>query len=125
IPGDYAASRIPASLAKFRERWPGIGFVVSSGSPDNLLRSLSQGDLDVVMTVTVSKPTIAARYHWMRKAVWVHSELTKLDPDGPVPLVCYGEDCACQEVAVAELRRAGRDCSFVFTSFSPVSLAAA
>ena len=49
----------------------------------------------------------------------------RLDPDGPVPLVCYGEDCACQEVAVAALRSAGRGCNFVFTSFSLVSLAAA
>jgi DNA-binding transcriptional LysR family regulator len=57
--------------------------------------------------------------------VWVHGKGTKIDPEGPVPLVCYGEDCACQDVAVAELRRAGRECNFVFTSFSLVSLAAA
>ncbi len=125
IPGDYAGSRVPATLAKFRERWPDIGFVVSSDSPDNLLQGLKQGDLDVVMTVTVSEPAIKPRHTWMRKAVWVRSDLTKLDPDGPVPLVCYGEDCACQEVAVAALRSAGRGCNFVFTSFSLVSLAAA
>jgi DNA-binding transcriptional LysR family regulator len=125
IPGDYAGSRIPATLAKFRERWPDIGFVVSSDSPDNLLRGLSQGDLDVVMTVTVSEPAIAPRHLWMRKAVWVHGNLTRIDPEGPVQLVCYGEDCACQDVAVEALRRAGRECNFVFTSFSLVSLAAA
>jgi DNA-binding transcriptional LysR family regulator len=125
IPGDYAGSRIPATLAKFRQRWPGIGFVVSSDSPDNLLRGLSQGDLDVVMTITVSQPEIEPRHLWMRKVVWVHGNMATLDLTGPVPLVCYAEDCACQDVAVAELRRAGRECNFVFTSFSLVSLAAA
>ena len=46
-------------------------------------------------------------------------------PERPVPLVCYGEDCACQRVAVAALREAGRECEFVFTSRSLMSLAAA
>jgi DNA-binding transcriptional LysR family regulator len=77
------------------------------------------------MTVTVSEPAIKPRHTWVRKAVWVRSDLTKLDPDSPVPLVCYGEDCACQEVAVAALRGVGRGCNLVFTSFSLVSLAAA
>jgi DNA-binding transcriptional LysR family regulator len=125
IPGDYAGSRIPATLARFRLRWPDIGFVVSGGTPDNLLRELKQGDLDVVMAVTVTQPAIEPRHLWMRQAVWVHGDATRLNPEGPVPLVCYGEDCACQHVAVAALREAGRECNFVFTSRSLVSLAAA
>jgi DNA-binding transcriptional LysR family regulator len=125
IPGDYAGSRIPATLARFRQRWPDIGFAVSSGTPDSLLRELQQGDLDVVMAVTVAEPLVEPRHLWMRQAVWVHSNATRLIPGRPVPLVCYGEDCACQHVAVAALREAGRDCSFVFTSRSLVSLAAA
>jgi DNA-binding transcriptional LysR family regulator len=55
----------------------------------------------------------------------VHSEATELDPAGPVPLVSYGGDSACQRIAVAALHRAGRDCNFVFTSHSLVSLMAA
>jgi DNA-binding transcriptional LysR family regulator len=61
----------------------------------------------------------------MREAVWVASPATRIDPKGPVPLVCYGEDCASQRVAVAALRQAGRTCEFVYTSRSLVSLAAA
>jgi len=125
IPGDYAGSRIPATLARFRERWPDIGFTVSSGTPDSLFRELKQGDLDVVMTVTVAEPALESRHLWMRQAVWVRSDVTKVDPESPVPLVCYDEDCACQDVAVAALRQAGRECRFVFTSRSLVSLAAA
>jgi len=62
---------------------------------------------------------------WMRQAVWVRSDATHIDPAGPVPLVSYGEDCACQRVAVASLSQAGRRCDYVFTSASLTSLAAA
>src|SRR5438270_1143017 len=125
IPGDYSGSRIPAILARFRLRWPNINFNVSSGTSDSLLRDIKQGDLDIAMAVTVTPPTIEPRHQWMRYAVWVHSDTTKLDPKRPVPLVAYGEDCACQRVALAALRDAGRECEFVFTSRSLVSLMAA
>jgi DNA-binding transcriptional LysR family regulator len=77
------------------------------------------------MAVTSTEPPIAPRHVWMRQAIWVRSAATRLDPNGPVPLVCYGEDCACQQVAVEVLRGAGRECEFVFTSWSLNSLAAA
>ena len=48
---------------------------------------------------------------------------TRVDPIGAVPLVSYGEDCACQRVAVAALSQAGRRCDHVFTAVSLTSLA--
>ena len=125
IPGDYSGSRIPATLARFRLRWPDIGFIVTSGSADDMLRALKQGELDVVMAVTDTPPVTKPRHLWMRQAVWVRSDATRIDPDRPVPLVSYGEDCACQRVAVAALGQAGRRCDFVFTAVSLTSLAAA
>ena len=125
IPGDYSGSRIPATLARFRLRWPDVGFIVASGTSDNMLRALKQGDLDVVMAVTDTPPVMKPRHLWMRQAVWVRSDATRIDPDAPVPLVSYGEDCACQRVAVAALSQAGRRCDYVFTAVSLTSLAAA
>lgn len=125
IPGDYSGSRIPATLARFRLRWPDIGFVVTSGTSDSMLLALKQGELDVVLAVTDAPPTMQPRHLWMRQAVWVRSDATRIDPEGPVPLVSYGEDCACQRAAVAALAQAGRRCEFVFTSVSLTSLAAA
>jgi DNA-binding transcriptional LysR family regulator len=125
IPNDYSGSRIPATLARFRLRWPDIGFIVTSGTSDSMQRSLRQGDLDVVMAVTDTPPAMKPRHLWMRQAVWVRSDATRINPEGPVPLVSYGEDCACQRVAVAALSQAGRRCDFVFTSASLTSLAAA
>jgi DNA-binding transcriptional LysR family regulator len=125
IPGDYSGSRIPATLARFRLRWPDVGFTVTSGTSDSMLRALKQGDLDVVMAVTDTPPVMKPRHLWMRQAVWVRSDATRVDAEGPVPLVSYGEDCACQRVAVAALSQAGRRCDYVFTSVSVTSLAAA
>jgi len=125
IPGDYAGSRLPVTLARFRLRWPDISFNVSTGTSDNLIRDVEKGDLDIVLAVTITEPAIEPRHRWMRQAVWVRSETTRFDPHGPVPLVCYGDDCACQRVAVAALHRAGRECNFVFTSRSLLSLVAA
>src|SRR5262249_20292661 len=64
IPGDYAGSRMPASLARFRIRWPSVTFIVVSNTSDDMLRDLQQGDLDVVMAVTETAPTIPPRHLW-------------------------------------------------------------
>jgi DNA-binding transcriptional LysR family regulator len=55
----------------------------------------------------------------------VRGDAFRLEPQRPVPLVAYGDDCACQRVAVAALSEAGRDCEFVFSSRSLTSLVAA
>jgi DNA-binding transcriptional LysR family regulator len=125
IPGDYSGSRIPSTLARFRLRWPNINFNVGTGTSDNLIRDLKQGDLDVILAVTTTPAVIEPRHQWMRQAVWVRGDALRLDPGRPVPLVAYGEDCACQRVAVQALRDAGRECEFVFSSRSLVSLVAA
>jgi DNA-binding transcriptional LysR family regulator len=125
IPIDYAGSRLPGTLVRFRKQWPDISYNVSSAPVDDMLRDLKQGELDIVLALFTEEPTIAARHVWAQETVWVHSEATKLDPDGPVPLVSNGGDSACQRIAVAALHRAGLDCNFVFTSHSLVSLVAA
>ena len=90
-------------LVRFRSRWPEINFNVNSGSPDTLMRDVKQGDLDVALAVTETEPPIEPRHAWRRAAVWVRSDATKLDPQRPVPLVSYAEDCACQRVTIAAL----------------------
>jgi DNA-binding transcriptional LysR family regulator len=72
-----------------------------------------------------TKPSIEARHLWLDQAVWVRSPATQIDPHGPVPLVSFGEDCACRQSAVQALSRVGRECDFVFTSRGIVSLEAA
>ena len=124
-PCDYAGARIPAILSKFCTRWPDVRFNLNRGTFENMLRDLKQGDLDLMVGITTSEPPIPARHRWTKEAVWVRSEATNIHPDGPVPLVSYADDCACQRLAVAALQRAGRDCDFVYTARSLISLAAA
>jgi len=90
-----------------------------------MARKQFQRDLDVALAVTESEPPIKPRHTWRRPAVWVRSDSTRLDPQRPVPLVSYAEDCACQRVSIAALRQAGRRFELVFTSRSLASLAAA
>jgi DNA-binding transcriptional LysR family regulator len=125
IPIDYAGARLPGTLVRFRRQWPDISYNVSSGPVDDMLRDLKQGELDLVLGLFTEEPAVEARHVWTQKAVWVRSEATTLDPEGPVPLVSYGGDSACQRLAVAALHRAGLDCNFVFTSHSLMSLMAA
>jgi DNA-binding transcriptional LysR family regulator len=125
IPVDYAGSRIPGALSRFRERWPDITYNVSSAPVEEMLRDLQHGVLDIVLALFAERPTIEARHIWTQELVWVRSDAVKFDPGGPVPLVSYGGDSTCQRTAVATLHRAGLDCNFVFTSQSNVSLLAA
>ena len=125
MPGDFAGTRIPATLARFRKRWPGIRFAASVTSFENTLRGLRQGDIDLAVAISGSKPSIEAQHLWVDQAVWVRSDATQLDPLGPVPLVSFGEDCSCRYTAVNALHRIGRECDFVFTSRSIASLEAA
>ena len=125
IPVDYAGSRIPAALSRFRERWPDISYNVGSAPIEEMLRDLQNDVLDIVLATFTERPTIEARHIWTQELVWVHGGAVKPDLDGPVPLVSYGGDSTCQRAAVAALHRAGLDCNFVFTSQSNASLLAA
>jgi DNA-binding transcriptional LysR family regulator len=125
IPVDYAGSRIPAALTRFRERWPDVSYNVGSAPVEEMLRDQQHGVLDIVLATFTERPTIEARHIWTQGLVWVHSGAVKFDPDGPVPLVSYGGDSTCHRAAVAALHRAGLDCNFVFTSQSNASLLAA
>src|SRR6516162_1125418 len=125
IPSDYAGSRIPRALVRFREHWPNVTYNVSSGPVEEMMRDLKHGDLDLVLSLTTDEPSPEARHVWREEPVWVRSAATRLDPDGPVPLVSYGGESACQRVAVAALHGVGLDCNFVFTSHSIVSQTAA
>ena len=122
IPGDFAGMHIPATLANFRKRWPDIRFNVIGTTFDNMLRDLKQGDLDLAFGVARLQPAVEAHHLWVEPAVWVRGDNTVLDPNGPVPLVSFGDDCSCRHTAVTALAQAGRDCDFVFTSRSFASL---
>src|SRR5262245_3257626 len=70
IPGLYGASRLPMALVSFRERAPDIRFRVRGNPSGNLLRDLRQGQLDLVLALTISPPAMDARHQWPEEVVW-------------------------------------------------------
>lgn len=125
LPGDFVGITIPAVLAQFRQQRPDVRFKATAANPEAMWRGLRQGDLDLGVAISTSKPAIEAHHLWVDQLVWVRAKATQLEVDGPIPLVSFGEDCACRYAAVSALQRAGRECEFVFTSRSFTSLEAA
>jgi DNA-binding transcriptional LysR family regulator len=86
---------------------------------------LREGDADLAIWVSSTGPTIDTRHYWTEPLVWVHAASTRIDPNGPVPLVSYGEECLFTRNAIAVLSQAGRECELAFIGSSLLGLGAA
>lgn len=121
---DYVTSIIPANLARFRDRWADVRFIVRTGSYDALVRDLRSGGLDLVVGLSITPPPDAYQVV-PKETVWARGVSTKIDPDKPVPLVTYGEISAYHRVAVTALQAAGLNWEAVFTGPGVHSLSSA
>jgi DNA-binding transcriptional LysR family regulator len=115
---------LPATLARFRERWPDVRFIVRTGFFDALARDLRGGNLDILVGLSLERPH-DARYHWPLETVWVRGLTTEFNGNRPVPLVSFGEGCIYHQLAVQTLKRAELDWEEVYTGSSVMSLASA
>jgi DNA-binding transcriptional LysR family regulator len=123
-PSDFVASRLPITLARFRERWPDVRFIVRNSYFDTLVRELHSGALDLFIGLSMNRPH-DARHAWAQEVVWVRGLTTDLDPNRPVPLVSYGDPCVYHQLAVKVLKKAELDWEDVFTGPSMTSLTSA
>src|ERR1041384_397100 len=123
-PSDFVASVLPSTLARFRERWADIRFIVRTGFFDTLARELRSGELDLLVGLSTAAPHDAHR-HWPLETVWVRGLTFEFDPSRPVPMVSYGEGCIYHQLAVETLKKAELDWEPVFTGTSIMSLASA
>ena len=123
-PSDFIASMLPSTLARFRERWPDVRFIVRTGFFDPLVRELRSGNLDLLVGLSLDQPR-DARYHWPLETAWVRGLTTAFDPNRPVPLVSFGEGCMYHRLAVQTLKKAELDWEDVYTGSSMMSLASA
>ncbi len=55
-PSDYVASSLPCTLARIRERWPDVRFIVRTDYFDPLLRDLRSGELDILIGLSMTPP---------------------------------------------------------------------
>lgn len=123
-PSDYVASRLPNILARFRERWPDVRFIVRTEHFDGLARSLHAGELDLFVGFSKNRPRDAYRT-WSQELSWVRGLITEFDLDRPVPLVTLGEHSIFHRIATHVLRRSGIEWETVFTGPSMMSLTSA
>jgi DNA-binding transcriptional LysR family regulator len=123
LPGDLSGPLLPWTLAKLRLRWPDINFQTLSGSAVSMLRDLREGNIDIVIALSLTEPT-DARHKWTDQLVWVRSDATKVDPQAPVPMVAFSEECMCFRAGTNALREAGRSHKLVMVSGTVLMLTA-
>jgi DNA-binding transcriptional LysR family regulator len=114
-PNEYITSLLPGVFAEFRERRRDVRFVVRNDTYDPLVRQLRSGDIDIMLGLSMMPPH-DARHSRAEEVVWVRGSSLRIDPDRPVPLVCYSEHCAYHRVAVQVLQSAGLNWEDVLTS---------
>jgi DNA-binding transcriptional LysR family regulator len=123
--GDFTAGAIALGLTCTRVRRPDLRFQVYSAGIDALLRDLREGDADLAIWVSSTGPAIDTRFYWTEPQVWVNAPSTRIDPNRPVPLVSYGEECLFSRSAIEVLSQAGRECELAFIGSSLLGLGAA
>jgi DNA-binding transcriptional LysR family regulator len=123
-PSDYITSQLPSTLARFRQRWPDVRFVVRVGHFNTMVRELHSDALDLFVGSSTNRPR-DARHAWVQEMVWVRGLTTELDLGRPVPLVSYGEACIFHQLGVNALKKAGLDWEVVFAGTSIISLSKA
>ncbi len=123
--GDFTASAIALGLTCARVRRPDLRFEVYNANIDVLLKDLREGDADLAVWVSATGPTLDTRFYWTEPVVWVRANATRIDPDRPVPLVSYGEECLFTRNAMAALSQTGRECELAFVGSSLLGLGAA
>ena len=123
LPGDLSGPLLPWTLAKFRLHWPNYNFQMFSGGVGPIIRDLRQGETDIVIALSREAP-VDARHTWTDQLVWVRSDATKIDPQAPVPMLAFSEECMCYRAGVNALKAAGRDNRLVMTASTVLSLAA-
>ena len=123
LPGDLSGPLLPWTLAKFRSRWPDFNFQTLSGSAPILLRDMREGKLDIVVALSREAPT-DARHTWSDHLVWTRSDATRIDPQAPVPMLAFSEECMCFRAGVNALREVNRSHRLVMISGTVLTLAA-
>jgi DNA-binding transcriptional LysR family regulator len=125
LPGDLSGPLLPWTLAKFRSRWPDYNFQTLSGGAPVLLREMREGNIDIVVALSHDEPA-DARHKWSDQLVWVRSDATKVDaqPQVPVPMVAFSEECMCFRAGTKALRESGRSHRLVMMSGTVLTLAA-
>ena len=122
--GDFAVAALSRALACFRASHPEARFAFRRANVDVLQRALRQAEVDLVIAVSADGATDAYRY-WSEGLVWAQGAAFKLLPSVSVPLVCYGDECVFNRIAMEALNHAGLPSEVIYCGSSIAGLHAA
>ncbi len=125
IPNDFAVSLLPEVLADFGTGHRGVRLDVVCDISANLLRSLEQDRLDVIVAMTAEQAAPAAAKLWSERLAWVGGGVRDLLALRPLPLVAYPEGCTYRARMTEALSRAGIGWQIACTTASLSGLQAA
>ena len=126
---DFALSRLPDFLRRFRVLHPHIDLEFTVELSVTLHRRLRAGELDAVLAkrlnASAGVDAFRPRTLFHDPLVWVSAPDLRLEPHEPVPLVLYPRPSLTRDAALDALMSAGRTYRVVCTSGSLSGLRAA
>lgn len=103
---DLAHERLMKTLKRFTQRHSLASIEVRVGIPSDLLASMRQGHLDMVLGAQCGEQE-AGICLWREPLVWAWAEDEPWELPSPLPLALFPEPCPYREIALAQLAMAG------------------
>ena len=126
---DFALTRLPDFLRRFRALHPYVDLEFTVELSVTLHRRLRAGELDAVLAMRLNATTgvdaFRPRILFHDPLVWVSAPDVRVDEDEPVPLVLYPRPSLTRDAALDALMSAGRAHRVACTSGSLSGLRAA
>lgn len=115
-PDDYMAN-FPQLLSRFARSHPRVEVTVMCEPTSELLKRLSQSDVDLAV-ITYHGQTQRARIFRRERLLWVTSDRHAIHEEPTIPLALGRPDCSWRASAVLALDGIGRRHRLVFTSWN-------
>ncbi|USG60516.1 LysR family transcriptional regulator [Sneathiella marina] len=115
---DYGARLLPVILQRFAKSHPNIAVNVVMESANAMMKSLEEGQLDVVMITTSHRqpPMPGSKILLEEKLAWVGLKGGCAYDRDPLPVSLWEKGCAWRDTAVGALEASGREYRVAYQS---------
>jgi DNA-binding transcriptional LysR family regulator len=121
---DFVTSALPEVLRDFVRLHPLVDLELTVDLSATLYQMLDAGDLDVVLCKRRAGDD-RGRLVWRDRLAWIGTDVTRIEPGQPLPLILYTPPSITRSAALETLERAGRAWRIVCSSGSLSGLRAA
>lgn len=118
---DLMSTWLPEVLCRFQSMHPGATLEVRVGNAGQLLASMDQGELDLVIGCRCHGDQ-AGQVLWREPLLWACASDGLFVGDDPLPLALFPEPCPYRDAALAALAAAGREWRIATVSPSVAAL---